>query len=323
MDLLSANVVQTLLLKLGYWSGPVTGDLRDESFREALKKFQGDRSLIVDGWYGPKCDAACRDLMGKLQAAPPTARQLRRWRITDYYVANEGDKAGPKVPVLSSTGATLANVSAGDFASAALEGTLRLKDGRLLNVTGDRVKASATEYAPVYDIAMKNHWIPDKPGYAGLVLDKTAKQVVAVSAFHEVPAAQQGEGYGVIRGVPMQPFRTLAADIGTTSYKNVEPLYRGKGGVAPPGTEVFILEFVGRTCPDGKGRMFVHDGWFIVNDTGGGIFGAHFDMFTGAQQYSTQIPHQSICHVWFRGKDASDKAFTSEARVPWSYSYGI
>ncbi len=322
MDLLSATNVQHLLQTLGYWNGPLTGDLREGAFREALKKFQADHSLTVDGWYGVKCDGVFRDLMVKLQAAPKEMKQLRRWRVTDYYVAMEGDRPGPKVPVFSPTGAVLAHVTAGDFASAALEGTIRLKDGRLLNVTGDRVAASHAEYEAVFDLAVRNRWIPDKPGYAGLVLDKASKNVSAVSAFYEIPVSVQGNGYGILRGMPLTPFRTLAADIGHPTYRNSEPLFRGKGGVAPPGSEVFIVEFVGRTCPDGKGGTFVHDGWFLVNDTGGGIYGAHFDMFTGSSLLARQVKHPGVCHVWYRGKD-NGKAYTSETRVPWSYSYGI
>lgn len=323
MDLLSASNVQHLLIVLGYWNGPVTGDLRDDTFRDVLKKFQAGRGLTVDGWYGAKSDAVCRDLLVKLQAAPSEMKQMRRWRITDYYVALEGERPGVKVPILSDTGATLANVSAGDFASAALEGTIRLKDGRLLNVTGRRVKAAHAEYSAVYDIAVANRWVPDKPGYAGLVLDSSGKQVTAVNAFSVVPPAMQGKGYGVLRGIPLTPFRTLAADIGTQSYRNVEPLYRGRGGVAPPGSEVFIVEFVGKSCPDGKGGTFTHDGWFVVNDTGGGIFGAHFDMFTGGAALAKYVSHPGICHVWYRGKDANGQPYTSEVRVPWTYSYGI
>lgn len=320
--LLSGSTVQHLLVTLGYSQGPAHGDLREETWRAVLKRFQADSGLGVDGWYGTKSDVVCRRLMDQLKAAPKELKQCRRWRVTNYYVANEGEHVGPLVPILTPAGIALGHLSAGDFASAALEGTIKMKDGRILNVTGDRVKAPPNAYKPVFDIAMRNKWIPDKPGYAGLVLDRTATQVVAVSAFSVVPENTLGDGYGTIRGMPMKPYRTLAADIGAYP-RNSEPMFYGRGGVCPPGTEMFIAEFVGKTCPDGHGNTFVHDGWFVVNDTGGGIFGAHVDMFAGSKTMSNQVSHPTICHVWFRGATSAGHAYTSETRIPFTYGYGL
>lgn len=325
VDLLPATQVQQLLTGLSYWNGSTAGDLREEAFRDALKKFQTEVGLFADGVYGSRVDTACRGLLRLLGKAPAEMKQCRRWRLTSYYVAEEGDQPGPPtVPIPDVNGNPLGLVSARDYASAALEGTIRMKDGRLLNVAGSTVKAKAEDYESVLAFAERNKWIPDKPGYAGLTLDKSNTRVVAVAAFHVVNAAQLGVGYGVQRGVPLSPFRTLAADIGYPKYKNADPTFKGKGGVCPPGTEVFILEFVGVQCPDGKGGWFTHDGWFVVNDTGGGICGAHFDVFSGTHALSREMPFPHIGHVWFRGTDpVTNKTFTSDSRVPWSYSYGI
>ena len=314
-DLLPASEVQQLLKRLSYWNGAVDGNLREESFRDSLKKFQADLRLGVDGWYGAQSDKALRRFEGQLRKAPPGFGQARRWRLTSYYVAAEGEKPGPKtVPILDINGKTLAMVSSGDFAAAALEGTIRMRDGRLLNVAGATVKTQHEVYADVFAFAQRNKWIPDKPGYAGLTLDKSATKVVAVSAFHVVDQSKLGIGYGVLRGMPLRPFRTLAADIGYPKYRNAEPLFKGKGGVCPPGTEVFIVNMVGVKCPDGVGGEFVHDGWFIVNDTGGAIYGAHYDVFVGSRALSSPARHPSIGHVWFEG---------IEKKLPATYSYGI
>lgn len=189
-----------------------------------------------------------------------------------------------------------------------------MQDGRLLNVAGTTVPVAHDVYAGVFDIAKRNSWIPNKPGYAGLVLDSSSTRVVKVSAFALVPPAKVGLGYGTQKGVPLQPFRTLAADIGYPKYTHVEPKFKGKGGVCPPGTEVFILNMVGVSCPDGKGKTFIHDGWFVVNDTGGGIFGAHFDVFVGSAALFTPVRHPHIGHIWFAG---------IEDKLSPTYSYGI
>lgn len=312
--------IQRLLNVLGYTATPAGGTLREETWRAILKKFQTDQGLSSDGWYGVKSDTALRALATQLGSAPKEMKQCRRWRITQYYVAGEGEHAGTATtPILTPSGFPLAYVTAGDFASAALEGTIKLKDGRLLNVAGQNVKAPQGAYDGVLAIAQKNGWVPSKPGYAGLVLD-SANQVKAVSAFSLVAADKIGDGYGTVRGIPMSPYRTLAADIG--AYKTSEPQFYGKGGVLPPGTEFFIAEFVGKTCPNGKGGTFVHDGWFVVNDTGGGIFGAHVDVFSGSRAMALQISHPNICHVWFRGM-AGGRSYTAETRLPYTYSYGL
>ena len=62
--------------------------------------------------------------------------------------------------------------------------------------------------------------------------------------------------------------------------------------------------------PDGT----THDGWFIVNDTGGGIFGAHFDVFVGTRALRKQVKLPEFSQVWFAG---------IEQRIPPGYTYGL
>ena len=108
----------------------------------------------------------------------------------------------------------------------------------------------------------------------------------------------------------MDPFRTIATDTGR--LRRHDPAFKKKGGVIPVGTRVFILELVGMPLPDGT----THDGWCVANDTGGGIFGAHIDLFTGYRAFArkTFIPSLDLVHLWFEG---------IETRIPTDYSYGL
>jgi 3D (Asp-Asp-Asp) domain-containing protein len=63
------------------------------------------------------------------------------------------------------------------------------------------------------------------------------------------------------------------------------------------GTHVYIREYDGLQLPDGT----VHDGWFIVNDTGGAIFGVHFDVFTGTRALRQKAKLPEFGQVWFAG----------------------
>lgn len=104
------------------------------------------------------------------------------------------------------------------------------------------------------------------------------------------------------------PWKTVAADIGTS--KRADPRYKGKGGLLPIGTRIFIKEFVGLSLPDGS----THDGYLTVNDSGGGIFGAHCDIFCGGESDAQRVKFPEVCHVSFDG--------ISE-RIPEDYVYGL
>jgi len=68
--------------------------------------------------------------------------------------------------------------------------------------------------------------------------------------------------YGIgSRENPLIPFRSVATD----------------KRVIPCGTVLFIPQVKGARLPDGS----LHDGYFMAADTGGGIKGAHLDLFTG------------------------------------------
>jgi hypothetical protein len=240
--------------------------------------------------------------------APPTdPSAYRRFRLTTYHMVDQRDlpTGAVRVPIYDDQGRKLAEGSPAFFAQLSLEGSGRLEDGRLINVTGKKVRVLHDNYAEVFAYHRRN--LPGKPSaYSGIVVENG--RVTQALAFQETPAKKRGIGYGAQRGIPLVPFRTLAADIGHTGKS--DPSWKGKGGLVPPGTHVYIREYDGLRLPDGAR----HDGWFVVNDTGGGIFGAHFDVFVGTRALLKQVKLPAFGSVWFPG---------IEQRIPPGYIYGL
>lgn len=239
-------------------------------------------------------------------------REYRKWRLTYYYVSDQRQFSGsPSVPVYDKNGDILTRVEPAFFGQMSLEGTGRLRDGRLLNVAGANVNVRHSDYALVWE-RHKKILSKRPPGYSGLVVK--SGQVVAASAFRWVSQEQIGVGFGSLRGKPLIPYRSLAADIG--ALKRHDPRWKGKGGICPLFTRVFIKEFVGKECPNVDGTTFTHDGWFEVVDTGGGIFGKHFDVFVGTPMLAKAVKIPSIVNVWY---DSIDERVPPDEK----YSYGL
>lgn len=313
---LTIRDVQKALRQLGYFDGPIDGDAVGPNFRDDLKRFQADYRLTVDGWYGPESEKALLPLVQKLASASLSKAEFRhlcRWRLTYYYIADQSrfKKDVDLVPVRNPKGTVLAEVEAAFFSQMALEGTGRLRDGRLLNVAHDPsyLPCDPRTFAPCFAIAKRNGWIPDKAGYAGIQCDKAGTKAVAARCFELKPVSPNGWPRERL-GIPLDPWRTIATDIGAKTIARHDPKYKGKGGVVPPGTKVFILESVGWKLPDGS----THDGWWTANDTGGGIFGAHFDLFVGTPALAAlnRVPDRG--HVWF---------LRCEAKLGMNYTYGL
>jgi 3D (Asp-Asp-Asp) domain-containing protein len=306
---LSIVDVQTALTKLGYYDGPINADAMETVFRDDLKVFQRDYGLTSDGWYGPKTEQALLPLAEKLKQAPQELHQARRWTLTSYYIADQRLYRGAKtIPVRDPEGHVLTTVEPAFFSKIALEGTGRLRDGRLLNVATDPsyLPCDPETLDPCFQFAKRNGWIPNKPGYAGILVDKEGTKAVQARCFRFKAVAANGWPTERL-GIPLDPWRTLATDTGTLPRH--DPGYKGTGGVVPSRTKVFIVEAVGWKLPDGS----IHDGWFTANDTGGGIFGPHFDVFVGNPQLAqlNVLPHRA--HIWFDG---------IETKLPMMYNYG-
>jgi LAS superfamily LD-carboxypeptidase LdcB len=334
---------------------PQAGRL-DERTRQALAAFRAARGLGIDGRLDAGTRQALTDALQRqagggvtrpiapsspaTQSAgpgstgtgrlPPLGAGLkppadenayRRFRLTTYHVVDQRDAptGTVRVPIYDVQGRRITEGSPAFFGQLSLEGTARLTDGRLVNVTGQTVDVPHDEYAPVlayhrqaYAGADRKRQAqgrtPTSTQYSGIVVQ--GGRVLKAFAFHVVDPARRGVGYGMARGLPYTPFRTLAADIGHSKYDKVEQRWKGKGGLVPPGTQVYIKEYDGLRLPDGTR----HDGWFIVNDTGGAIFGAHFDVFTGTKQMGQGLKLPTEGRVWFPG---------IEERIPVGYTYGL
>jgi hypothetical protein len=311
---LDTKGVQRALKTLGYYDGKVDGDYLDANYRSDLKRFQRDvrpRAGVVDGWYGRKTEAVLLPMLAKITESPICGfEEMRRWFLTYYYVADEAEfSRRDLVPVVDPKGKHLATVPARFFASMALEGTGKLRDGRLLNVATNpsQRRCDPKVFEPVFRLAQRNGWIPKKPGYAGIRTD--GKKATHARTFYQISERRMGLGYGVLRGIALQPFKTLATDIGR--LRKHDPKWKKKGGVIVPKTRVYILEFDGMALPNGE----THDGWFQANDTGGGIYGAHIDVFTGTRKWAKAIKDwPSKAHIWFEG---------IETKIDMNYTYGL
>jgi hypothetical protein len=300
--------LQPDLARLGYDVGSADGILGPRT-RGGVLRFQEDFGLEPDGVIGPKTAAALRALTERLSAAgdrPAALQRLSRWRLTRYFLADEAEfPPNPVVPILDRARRILARVDPRFFCHLALNGSGRLRDGRLLNVTGHYVDIiEPAAYAKVLTAARR--LFPAHPGYGGILTE--GQRVTRALAFAEIPPERAGEGYTVQHGIACRPFFTLAADIG--AYTTSDPRFRGRGGLVPVGTRVFILELAGVLLPDGSR----HSGNCVVNDTGSAIAGAHADLFSGTRALSQKVRLPLFGHIWFEG---------SETRCPPTYSYGL
>lgn len=312
--------VKAALFALGYYDGK-SNSLIDDNFRDALRRYQRDMHLAADGVYGPKTDARLEpqwNLVQQLVAANrlPKSASMRRWHLTYYYIGDQSRFSGARsIPMRTAKGVTLATVEPRCFAEASLEGTSALRDGRMVNVAGSLLPDNPATLAPLYNLAKANKWLPDLAGYAGIRLSADGSKAVASFTFAVIkPGAA---GWPLWNQLQAQPYKTLAADLGT--HRRHDPKWKGKGGLVPVGTRPLILEFVLAEVPDGPfgqdpPELKEHDGDFLVNDTGGGIFGAHFDVFVGTKERALLAAVPDLAHIWFPG---------IEARIPMNYSYGL
>ncbi len=319
--------VQTWLGIFGYYDGSLDGDPNNARYKAALEEFQGDYETKAgnpDGIYGPNTESALLPLVEQAKASGgwpdaetpkpplPTDRpppiedvgQLRRWQLTEYWISTAvaGD-----IPMLSPSGEVLETMSPNSYVSGSLEGTIYGTDGRVINTASGWINVDADTYQPVYEIAARNGWLPDKAGYAGIQV--ADGKVTKAMTFEVVKTGPNGWPYW--KGIEASPFRTMAADVGTVGKS--DPTYKGKGGVIPVGTWVFVLELSKLVLPDGT----THDGWVRVNDQGSAIYGAHLDLFVGPKSNNTfSIPNLGDgerCHIWFDGID----------KLAIDYDYGL
>lgn len=310
-DLFTTRELQTFLGHFGYYGGKVDGDYGPKTER-AVGAFQGDYPpLKVDGDYGEKTDGVLRPLVEQAKAAgvwaDPAASdakpdiddvgQLRRFRLTRYWI---GDAASGNTPIIDAGRSVLATVSDASYVSAALEGTIFGPSGELINVAGTWVPvvgAAAEQYRGVYNRAAAAGWLPDRAGWAGIRVN--GRVITHVMAFKVVPVGAQG--YPIWGGIDADAFRTMATD----------------PRIIPSGAWAFIPQLVDIDLPDGS----KHDGWVRANDVGAAIKGAHIDLFVGPERFETwPIPNMGNQRTGYRIQLWSPGL---EHRIPIDYTYGL
>lgn len=304
----------SLLRQLSYLAEGV--EASQNEVRAAVRVFQGDTGLIADGIFGLKSSAALERLADRFLDGN-IARRYARFRCTRYYIESETDYSGDKtIPLFDTHQRILGLTTPAFFAHVSLEGTGRLADGRLINVAEpSRLPVPATDYAAV--LAYARAMFPAHPEIAGISISRSDGTVTAAQPFDLV--TDVGIGYGMSAGRANVPFKTLAADVGV--YDGCDPRFKGKGGLVPRGTRVYIPEVAGQALPD----RTTHDGWFTVIDTGALITGAHFDVFCGTRKWAAIAwAIRERMHGWFQILDGEGNVIdTVERRLPLGYITGL
>ncbi len=276
----------------------------------AVKQISGGspKPIVITDEDSPSIQPEHHVVESQQKPVETKEKQYRNFRLTYYLIAEQDHSPSTpeNVPILDGNGTVLALVEASFFSNMSLQGSGKLRDGRLLNVTSKFVKVRSSDYTPV--LAYHKKFLAKRSfGYSGIAVDESGNVSSALS-FYTVPKEKYGKGYGIIRGVPHEPFRTLAVDMGLV--KKSDPIFKNSGGVIPALTKVHIKEFVGKALPDGT----THDGWFTAIDNGGGIFGAHCDVFVGTKSLKRGVSIPPIGSVWYEG---------IEDKIPVGYSYGL
>jgi 3D (Asp-Asp-Asp) domain-containing protein len=180
---------------------------------------------------------------------PPPGNARGTFDLTYYWVTSELDYGGAATEAIYTPRCeVLATVSPEFARSLRLEGTGRLRDGRVINVSGACGCASATCFIEVDE---DHPWGP--------------RMVAGPGA---APTRDERVGrWGIgVQDRPLVPYRSVAVD----------------RAVVPYGTRLWIAELEGVRVPgEPPWGDFVHDGCVLAADTGGSIDGAHLDWFVG------------------------------------------
>jgi 3D (Asp-Asp-Asp) domain-containing protein len=191
-------------------------------------------------------------------------------KLTRYYCVNEEDYNGDEViPVLDINNNTIANVSGDFFAAMSLEGSAKLADTRVLNVTGKYAPCPSNIAQILKDIADSKYH--SHYGYVGLSQDLKKYFVYSTSP------TLWGVGQ---HNFALVPFVSVASD---------QRFY-------PFGTVLYIPTLKGLQMPDGT----THAGYVYCCDTGSAIVGEHLDWFVGYRkwQLNSMVPDEVEVQVY-------------------------
>ncbi len=217
-------------------------------------------------WDDSKWPQRMRDRLADLRATQaPTGGTFDRRQITHYYV--KVAKAG-NTPVVDASGNQIGTCDWKTLFEADIEGTLRLADGRVLNIDDSHGTVYGPKQVPGRDgkIVTKNKPISFDP------MKSHWKDVTATTPW--------GSGAGGQGG--LIPFRTLA-------HNPHERL----GGATLYGKKVYIKQLDGHVLPTGE----THNGICYVGDCGGMVAYQQFDFFTGTREYSGSLGIPDTCDV--------------------------
>lgn len=176
-------------------------------------------------------------------------------KLTRYFLVSEEDYGNNKtVPVMDTKGNLISTVDPDFFASMSLEGSAKLDDQRILNVSGGYTSCPSNVAETLKEIADKKY--RSHYGYVGLSNDCTRYFTYNTSP------TMWGVG---MHNFSLMPFVSVASD---------QRFY-------PFGTVLFIPQLQGKQMPDGT----THAGYVYCCDTGGAIIGEHLDFFVGYKRW--------------------------------------
>ena len=201
---------------------------------------------------------------------------MRLWN-TYYDFPLESDYSGAANTALrTQDGSLIAMVPQAFAARFCIEGSGRLRDGRVVNYGG-----------------------PCHAGVQGLdcnAINRASIQLGANSCYTALDPARYPWGAGN-HGKALVPLRSIATD----------------HAVIPFGSTVYIAEFDGRAIPRvGELGGFVHDGRFTADDSGGAINGNHIDIFAGSEAMAAAlerlVPTHSTLNASIGGPSSPGRA---------------
>lgn len=287
----------------------------NEDLAVAVKRFQKHVGLVPDGVVGPKTAGKLKWYRELLNLPAFNGGIATPFRVTQYHFAEERDSGldDEPLPILGVDGGVIAYVRPKFFSEAALEGSGILLDGRTINVAGKYVTVRRTAWIALYRPVVRRYNLyaekqrssgkePKPTRYFGFDFDENPDGVMLVQAFRFRDDINKETPYGKGKlGIPFTPYGTMAVDTGYKGWNNPDPRYKGKGGLIPPGTEIYHIE---------RGV------WYRANDTGGGIYGAHVDEFVGTRELMKLYPSFPRAHLVVMLPDRAE-------RFPVDYNLGL
>lgn len=180
-------------------------------------------------------------------------------KATRYYLLSTDDYHNhTTIPLFDPQGNTLAMVSPDACVLGACEGSVKLPNGNVLNITSHYVDLPQ-QYQSTLLLTAKGQF---RSHYTVGGINAAGDKVLA----WEPCSASWGWG---MHAKPLIPFVSVASD---------QTLY-------PFGTRLYSSTIAGQTMPDGS----LHDGYLSCDDRGSHVIGQHLDLFTGTNEWAKRL----------------------------------